>query len=287
MGALDGKVAIVTGAAHGIGRAEALLFAREGASVLVNDLGCGRDGRGGSEVPAARVVEEIRGAGGTAHASSADASTPEGAEQIVTEAVEAFGAVDVLVHSAGFFRDESALKMTPESFEAVLAVHLHGAFYMAQAAARRMVKQKRGGRIVTTLSTAGLTGNLGQTNLSAATAGVYGLTRTLAVEFKKHDIMVNALVPIARTRLTEDLPMYASGALGDDRFGPQFVAPAALFLASDLSEDLTGEVLSVAGTRLSTWRVQESRGLVGDDPRTPWTAHDIRARWNDLSRYGA
>lgn len=285
MGALDGRVAIITGAAGGIGRAEALLFAREGARVLVNDTGGDRHGHRPSPAPAESVAAEIRALGFEAVANHSTVATPEGAREIVDAAMSAFGAVDVLVHSAGILRDESVLKMPPEGFDEVLAVVLRGAFLVAQCAAQRMVRQRRGGKIVTTLSPAGLTGNLGQSNLSAATAGVYGLTRTLAVELKKHDITVNALVPIARTRMTEDLPMYASGALGDDRFGPQFVAPAALFLASSLSEDLSGEVLGVAGTKLSTWRVQESRGLVGDDPRRPWTAHDIRARWDELSRY--
>ena len=149
----------------------------------------------------------------------------------------------------------------------------------------RIRDQRRGGRIVNTTAVAGLLGNVGQAAYAAACAAVYGLTRALAVELKRHEVRVNALCPLARTRLTEDLPMFA--AIGEDRLGPRFVAPAALFLVSERSGDLTGEVLAVACNKLSTWRMVESRGVMGDDPRTPWTAEDVAARWVDLSRHGA
>jgi len=282
MGLLDGKVAIVTGAGGGIGRAEALLFAREGARVVVNDLGCARDGSGASREPADRVVDEIRAAGGACVASYDTVATSEGARAIVACAVAAFGGVDVLVNNAGIVRDRSLLKTDEEAFDAVMAVIARGAFNVSQAAAQRMVEQRRGGRIVNTTGVAGLVGTTGRAAYATACAAVYGLTRTLAIELKKHSVGVNALAPIARTRMTDDLPMFAT--IGDDTLGPQFVAPAALFLASSASGDLTGEVLAVAGNKLSTWRMHESRGVVGDDPRTPWATDEIRKRWYEVSR---
>lgn len=285
MGHLDGKVALITGAGNGIGRAEALLFAREGARVVVNDLGCARDGSGEDPGAAARVAQEIVAAGGSAIASAHDVRTEEGARAMVALAVAHFGALDVVVNNAAILRDKTFLRTEHEDFAAVLDTVLHGTFRVCKAAAAEMVARRRGGRIVNTLGAAGLHGNLGQSAYSAAAAGVYGLTRTLAAELKKQDILVNALCPIARTRMTEDLPMFApDGGLGDDAYGPQFVAPAALFLASSLSGDLAGEVLSVAGTKLSRYRVVESHGVVGDDPRSPWAAEAIRANWDALAR---
>lgn len=282
MALLEGKVAIVTGAGGGIGRSIALLFAREGARVVVNDLGCARDGTGASNDPADRVVSEIIAAGGEAVASYDSVATSDGAKAVVTAAVKTFGGVDVAVCNAAILRAKSVLKTDEDDFDAVMSANAKGTFLVAQAAARQMVEQRRGGRIVTVTGAAGLVGNLGQSAYSAACAAVVGLTRTLAIELKKHDVTVNALSPVARTRMTEDLPMFTT--IGEDTLGPGFVAPAALFLGSSLCGDLTGEVLAVAGNKLSTWRMTESRGVVGDDPRAPWTAEDIRARWYALSR---
>jgi NAD(P)-dependent dehydrogenase (short-subunit alcohol dehydrogenase family) len=282
MGLLDGKVAIITGAGNGIGRAEALLFAREGARVVVNDTGSALDGTGSDPSVAERVRDEIIAAGGDAIANHDSVATMEGAARIVRSAVDAFGGVDVLVNNAGIVRDRSVLKMDEAAFDAVIAVHLRGAFNMCQTAVRRMIEQKRGGRIVNTVAHAGLLGNLGQLNYSAANAGVLGLTRTLAIELRKHDIRVNALAPVARTRMTEHLPLFH--AMPDAHFGPQFVAPAALFLASSLADDLSGETLAVAGSKLSVFRVAESRGVLGDDPEAPWTAAQIRAQWDSIVR---
>lgn len=286
MARLEGKVAIITGAGNGIGRAEAMLFAREGARVLVNDLGCARDGAGRDEAVAAAVVEEIRAFGGEALASDHDVRDPAAARAMVALAVDAWGGVDALVNNASILRDRPLLRTEAADFSAVVDTVLAGTFHACQAVAAVMIPRRKGGRIVNTIGAAGLHGNLGQSAYSAAAAGVYGLTRTLAGELKKHDILVNALCPIARTRMTDELPMFAAdGGLGDDSYGPQFVAPAALFLASALSGDLAGEVLSVAGTKLSRYRVQESHGVVGDDPRAPWLPEDIRARWDDLGRF--
>lgn len=283
MGLLDGKVAIITGAGGGIGREEALLFAREGAKVVVNDVGCSRDGTGATQSMADAVVEEIRRAGGEAVANYDSVATMEGARNIVETAVRTFGGVDILVNNAGILRDKSFLKMEETMFDQVIAVHLKGTFLVSQCAAKQMIEQRRGGKIVNTTSLSGMFGNFGQANYSAAKAGIYGLTRTMAIELKKHGIQVNALAPVARTRMTEDLPMFQ--AMPTETYGPQFVAPAALFLVSSLSGDLSGEVLAVAGTKLSVYRVVESQGVLRDDPTVPWTAEEIARRWEDIAKF--
>ena len=231
------------------------------------------------------AAEAVRAAGGEAVATSADVSTVEGAQAAVDAAVAAFGGVDVLAACAGVMRDRTFLKATAEDLDAVWAVGARGLFVVAQAAARRMVAQRRGGRIVTVTSTAGLYGVLGQGAGAAAAGAAYALTRVMAIELKKHAIRVNAIAPVARTRMTEDLPMFASGGLTDETYGPAFVAPAVVFLASAASGELSGEVMSVAGTKVSRYRVQESVGAVADDPRRPWTADELSARWAAFARW--
>jgi len=284
MGLLDGKVAVITGSGNGIGRLEAQRFAQEGAHIVVNDPGLARDGSGGDTSVADAVVAEIRANGGQAVPSYDSVATMEGARRIVSTAVEAFGSLDILVNNAGIVRDKSFLKLDEGSFDAVIAVDLRGTFNVAQCAARQMIDQKRGGKIVNTTALAGMFGNFAQANYSAAKAGIYGLTRTLAIELKKHNIQVNALAPVARTRMTEDLPMFQ--AMSEEHYGPQFIVPGALFLASSLSSDLSGEVLAVAGTKLSIYRVLESTGVLKEDPTQPWTAAEIAERWDELSMLG-
>ncbi|MCC6524807.1 MAG: SDR family NAD(P)-dependent oxidoreductase [Polyangiaceae bacterium] len=279
MGLLEGKVAVVTGAAGGIGRAEALLFAREGARVVVNDVGGARDGSGASAGAAEAVVAEIRATGGDACACAASVATADGAASIVRLAVERFGRLDVLVNNAGILRDKTLLKMDEATWDAVVAVHLRGTFLCLQAAARQMIAQGGGGRIVNTTSVSGLLGNFGQANYSAAKAGVYGLTRTAAIELQKHRITVNALAPIAKTRMTEDLPMFQ----GMDSLTPEHVAPAALFLGSDLCQDRTGIVLAVSGSRMYTYKVVEGQGTFKDGG-LPWTAQEIAEHFAAVSK---
>jgi NAD(P)-dependent dehydrogenase (short-subunit alcohol dehydrogenase family) len=279
MGQVDGKVVVITGAGGGIGRAEALLFASEGARVVVNDLGGSRDGAGGSSSMADAVVAEIKAAGGEAVASYASVSSVEGAQSIVDTAVKTWGKLDVLVNNAGILRDKTLLKMDEAMWDAVVAVHLKGTFLCMQAAAKQMIAQGSGGRIVNTTSLSGMIGNFGQANYAAAKAGVYGLTRTASIELQKHRITVNALAPVAKTRMTEDLPMFQ----GIESMTPEHIAPGALFLGSDLCSDRTGHVLAIAGARVYVYKVVESDGKFKDDNGV-WTAQEIADNWEALAK---
>ncbi len=282
MGLLDGKVAIVTGAGGGIGRAHAKILAQEGARVVVNDVGGPRDGSGSDAGAAAQVVAEIVGAGGQAVANTDTVATAEGAAGLVKSAMGAYGRVDVLVNNAGILRDKSFLKMDEPMWDAVVAVHLRGTFLCSQFFAKQIVAQNAtgggGGRIVNTTSVSGMLGNFGQANYSAAKAGIYGLTRTMSIELQKHRITVNAIAPIAKTRMTEDLPMFQ----GVDTLTPEHIAPAALFLASDLCSDRTGHVLAVAGARVYAFKVVETAGRFKETDHGVWTAQEIADSWDAI-----
>ncbi len=280
MGLLDGRVAIITGSGGGIGRAHALLFAKEGAKVVVNDLGGARDGAGSDESAAQKVVAEIKAAGGQAVANHDTVATAEGSAHIVKAAVDAFGKVDVLVNNAGILRDKSFLKMDEAMWDAVLAVHLKGTYLCSQAFAKQIVAQGSGGRIVNTTSVSGMMGNFGQANYAAAKAGIYGLSRTMSIELQKHRITVNAIAPIAKTRMTEDLPMFQ----GVDSLTPEHIAPAVLFLASDLCGDRTGHVLAVAGSRLYAFKVIETAGKFKDGDAGVWTPAEIAEHWDAIMK---
>ncbi len=276
MGLLDEKVAIITGAGNGIGRAHALLFASEGAAVVVNDIGGARDGSGAGDPSAAEaVVKEIEAAGGRAVASHDSVATTEGAQAMIALGVETFGKVDVLVNNAGILRDKTFMKMDEEMWDSVISVHLKGTFLVSQAFAKHAVNRGGGGRIVNTTSVSGMLGNFGQANYAAAKAGIYGLTRTMAIELQKHRITVNALAPIAKTRMTEDLPTFQNV----ETMTPEHIAPAALFLASDLCGDKTGHVLAVAGARMYAFKVVESAGKFKDGTSTVWTPQEIADNW--------
>jgi NAD(P)-dependent dehydrogenase (short-subunit alcohol dehydrogenase family) len=278
MALLDGKVVIITGAGGGIGRAHARLFAGEGAKIVVNDVGGARDGSGSGHTPADEVVGEIKAAGGDAVANHDTVATAEGAESLVRAAVTAFGRVDVLVNNAGILRDKSFLKMDEAMWDAVIAVHLKGTFLCSQAVAKQLVSQGAGGRIVNTTSVSGMLGNFGQANYSSAKAGIYGLTRTMSIELQKHRITVNAIAPIAKTRMTEDLPMFQ----GVDTLTAEHISPAALFLGSDLCGDRTGHVLAVAGARLYAFKVIETTGRFKEADNGVWTAREIADSWDAI-----
>jgi NAD(P)-dependent dehydrogenase (short-subunit alcohol dehydrogenase family) len=282
MGLLDGKVAAITGAGGGIGRAHALLFAREGAKIVVNDLGGARDGTGRGNTMAEQVVAEIKAAGGEAVPNYDDVSERAGAEGIVKSAIDAFGQLDILVNNAGILRDKTMLKMDDAMWDLVVKVHLRGTYLCTQAAAKHMAERGKGGRIVNTTSVSGLMGNFGQANYSAAKAGIYGFTRTCSVELKKYNVTVNALAPVAVTRLTEDLPMIQAMPNAKDFLSPEHIAPAALFLASDLAADVSGTIVAVEGPRMYLFKMTQTGAVTAKDGKM-WTAQEIRERWAEIS----
>lgn len=281
VGLLESKVAIVTGAGNGIGRATALALAREGARVIVNDLGASREGSGHDNSAADAVVAEIRAGGGEAHANYDSVATLEGARAIVSSALHHFGTLDVLINNAGILRDKTLLKMELGSWQAVIDTHLTGTFLCLQAAAAVMKDKNVRGSIVNTTSVSGMLGNFGQANYSAAKAGIYGLTRTASIELQRFGIRVNAVAPIAKTRMTDDLPMFEKIV---DSLSPEHVAPAHVFLASELSRDVSGVVLAVAGARVSVYKMVESAGKYKDAEQGPWTAAELGEHFDAISK---
>jgi NAD(P)-dependent dehydrogenase (short-subunit alcohol dehydrogenase family) len=281
MGLLDRKVAIVTGAGHGIGRAAALALAAEGALLVVNDVGSDRTGSGESRQAAELVVEQILQGGGNAVASYGSVSDEQGAQSIIEAALQSFGRVDVLINNAGILRDKTVLKLGLEDWQRVIDVHLTGSFLCLRAAAARMKEQGQGGSIINTTSVSGLLGNFGQANYAAAKAGIYGLTRTASIELQRYGIRVNAIAPLAKTRLTEDLPLFEK--VGDS-LSPEHIAPVHVYLASDLSRDVTGVTLSVAGSRISVFKLVESAGRHKDDALGRWTPQEIAEEFASLSK---
>lgn len=268
MGVLDDKVAIVTGGANGIGRAHALLFAQQGASVLVNDDAVS-DGAGFRS--AEETAAEIRAAGGRAVANTDPVGSFENAAKIVQAAVAAFGGVDILVNNAGILRDRTLLKMAPEEWQAVIDVHLTGTFACLQAAAKQMIAQGRGGRIINTSSSSGLLGNFGQINYGAAKAGIHMVTRIAAQELAKHAITVNALAPNAYTRMTRDLPGMRGNT--EEDFGPQFMAPVVCYLASDKAANITGQTFGANVNQLYIYKMLVSEGV--NKKGEPWTPEEL------------
>jgi NAD(P)-dependent dehydrogenase (short-subunit alcohol dehydrogenase family) len=251
----DGRVAIITGAGGGLGRAHALELASRGARILVNDLGGALDGSGASRSAAHRVVDEITALGGEAAPNSDSVASAEGGQAIVQAAVEAFGRVDVVVNNAGILRDKAFHKMDAAMIDSVIDVHLKGALYVSQPAFRLMREQGYG-RIINTSSASGLFGNFGQANYGAAKAGLAGLTRVLSLEGATRGIKVNAIAPIASTRMTTDV-------LGElaTKVSPDAVSPLIAYLASEECA-VSGHVYSVAGGRIARIFVGETRGVV-------------------------
>jgi NAD(P)-dependent dehydrogenase (short-subunit alcohol dehydrogenase family) len=237
----DGKVAIVTGAGGGLGRSHALELARRGALVVVNDLGGAVDGSGSSPTAAESVVGEIAAAGGEAVANAESVATPEGGAAIVRCALDTFGRVDVIVNNAGILRDAAFKNVTPERLDAVIDVHLKGAFNVLRTA-WPLMREQNYGRIVNTSSGSGLFGNFGQSNYGAAKAGLMGLTRVLSIEGARNNVRVNAIAPIAHTRMTE-------GQI-DEAMGPELISPLVAYLAHESCE-ITGQAYSVGGGRVS------------------------------------
>ncbi len=272
----DGKVVVITGAGGGIGRAHALAFAARGASVVVNDLGGTRDGQGGGNSMADRVVEEIRALGGKAVANYDNVATVEGGKGIVQTAIDAFSGIDILVNNAGILRDKSFLKMEEAQWDAVMTVHTKALFCVTQPVAARMVEQGRGGRIINTSSLAGLLGNYGQAQYSTAKAGVYGFTRTLSMELRKAGITVNAIAPVAKTRMTEDIT-----AVPDD-MKPEQISPMVLFLASDHAQEVTGRVFGIHGQQIFEYKMKTTDGVTKEGD-VAWSVEEIVSKFGQIT----
>jgi NAD(P)-dependent dehydrogenase (short-subunit alcohol dehydrogenase family) len=255
-GICEGRVAVVTGAGRGIGREHALSLAREGAKVVVNDLGGNVDGTGDDLSPAQQVVAEITGAGGAAVANGDDVSSWEGAQRLINTAIETYGDLHVVVNNAGILRDRMLTNMTEEEWDAVVRVHLKGTFAPARWAAaywREQVKAGKtvDGRIINTTSVSGIYGNPGQTNYGAAKAGIAAFTNIAALELHRYGVTVNAVAPVALTRMTEGLPPRPETDEEREQRSPRWIAPIVTWLASDQSRHVTGRVFEASGQFLA------------------------------------
>ena len=287
MGVLEGKVAAITGAGRGIGRGEALLFAREGARVVVNDLGGAWDGSGADQRAAAQVVDEIRAAGGEAVAHFDDISEEAGAASLVEIALEAFGALDAVVNNAGILRDRMVFNMDAEDWDAVMKVHLRGHFLVTRAAARHWRERSKStgapvsASIVNTSSTSGILGNAGQSNYGAAKAGIAAFSCITAMELQRYGVRVNAIAPGARTRMTEktfgDLDA-VEGAF--DQLAPENVAPLVAYLSGEAAAHITGQVFYVSGGLIQLFQGWMPVADLSKDER--WTPAELADRMGEL-----
>jgi len=273
MGICEGRVAIVTGAGRGLGREYALELARQGARVVVNDLGGAPDGGGSDATPAARVVDEIKSIGGQAAANVADVATSAGARELVQQAVDTFGGLDVVINNAGILRDRMLVNMSEDEWSAVLHVHLDSTYFMSHQAVGYWRAQTKAGqpvdaRIINTSSASGLFCNPGQTNYAAAKAGIAAFSVVAAKELGRYGVTVNAIAPAARTRLT--VPLMGEAPEGkEDRLDPANVAPLVVWLCSEQAAAVTGRVFEVGGNRITVcngW----SRGPSADNGGKRW-----------------
>jgi NAD(P)-dependent dehydrogenase (short-subunit alcohol dehydrogenase family) len=282
VGALDSRVAIVTGSGRGIGRSVALLLARQGASVVVNDLGASLDGSGTDTSPAQQVVGEITGAGGKAIANGADISDHEAAENLVKSAISEFGRLDILVNVAGILRDRMIFNMTADEWDAVIRVHLRGTFNTSKFAAahwRSIRDEAANNRIINFTSVSGLHGAPGQPNYAAAKMGIVGLTYSLANSLGRYGATANAISPGAATRMTDSVPderRRTPGSGMSDEMSPDNVAPVVAYLASERSRFITGQVIHSAGYEVSLYNKPTPLiRLIGNEP---WGEEQLAAQ---------
>jgi len=283
MGMLDGKVAVVTGAGRGLGRAHALFLAKAGAKVVVNDLGGAADGTGASATPAQEVVNEIKKAGGDAIANADSVAEWDSSKRIIDAAINKWGRLDIMVNNAGFLRDRMTFKMSEEEFDMVVKVHLKGTFACGRWACIYFYEQSKAGnalikgRIISTVSHAGLGGNAGQANYAAAKGGIAALTMVWGREMAKYGVTANAIAPMARSRMTLGSSTTA-GIMGEkppadgsfDVWAPENISPLVVYLASDQAADITGHVFTVMGGKIQVF--------------IPWTlgkSVDIGKRWTE------
>ena len=291
-GICDGRVVIITGAGGGIGREHALAFAREGAKVVVNDIGGARDGSGSDAGPAQQVADELVALGAEAVANTDDISTWDGAERIVAQAIDTFGTLHVLVNNAGILRDRMMVNMTESEWDAVIKVHLKGTFAPAHHAAAYWRDQSKAGtpvdaRIINTSSSSGIYGNVGQSNYGAAKAGIAAFTVITSQELGRYGVTVNAIAPTALTRMTEDLGLAALSKTesGFDQFDPGNISPLVVYLGSEKSRDITGRVFSIYGGSISVNEGWVAGPTVAREAR--WEAGEIAEVLPDLVREAA
>lgn len=278
MPGVQDRVVVVTGAGGGLGREYALTLAREGACVVVNDLGGARDGTGAGHNMADHVVTEIKAAGGRAVANYDSVADSEGAANIIKTAVEEFGKVDGVVSNAGILRDGTFHKMTSENWDAVLQVHLYGGYNVIRAAWPHFREQSYG-RVVVATSTSGLFGNFGQANYGAAKLGLVGMINTLAIEGAKYNIKANAIAPIAATRMTEDiLPPEVLAKLK-----PEYVAPVVAYLCTEEIGE-TASVFIAGGGKVQRAALFENPGAVFENPPS---VDDVAAQWSTIADLSA
>ncbi len=288
MGLLDGKVAIVTGAGRGIGREEALLLAREGAKVVVNDVGAGLHGEGGADVhPAEEVVQLIKDGGGEASVNGDDISSWDGGKNVVAQAIDTYGSLDILVNNAGILRDKMSFNMEESDWDDVIRVHLKGHFAPSHHAAvywrnRAKSGEEVTGRIINTSSEAGLYGNAGQANYGAAKAGIAALTWILARELGRYGVTANAIAPRARTRMTETLfgEMAKPGEDGFDAWDPKNIANVVCFLAAPEAADINGQIFVVFGGNIYAMSAFKPVGQVTRD--SAWTPEELLSAKGEL-----
>jgi NAD(P)-dependent dehydrogenase (short-subunit alcohol dehydrogenase family) len=287
MGTLEGKVALITGAGRGIGRGEALLFAAEGAKVVVNDLGGDWDGTGADPRAASQVVEEIASSGGQAVAHFEDISESSGADSLVRLALDTWDRLDVVVNNAGILRDRMVFNMSVEEWDAVMKVHLRGHFLVTRAACsywrdRSKAGESVSGRIINTSSTSGILGNAGQSNYGAAKAGIAAFSYIVAMEMQRYGVTVNAIAPGARTRMTEktfgDLP--GGEDAGWDPLAPENIAPLVTYLASDEAAHITGQVFGVQGGLVQLYQGWAPVSELAKEGR--WEPSELAARMSEL-----
>ena len=294
-GICEGRVVVITGAGGGIGREHALAFAREGARLVVNDLGGARDGTGGDAGPAQRVVDEIVAGGGEAVANTDDISTWDGAERLIAQAIETYGTVHVLVNNAGILRDRMLANMTEAEWDAVIKVHLKGTFAPTRHAVGYWRDQSKAGtpvdaRVINTSSSSGIFGNVGQSNYGAAKAGIAAFTVITSQELQRYGITVNAIAPTAITRMTEDLEVLRSMSeqgkeRGFDVLAPDNISPLVVYLGSEQSREITGRVFSVAGGTVSV--VEGWVNGPSTDKGAKWEPQELAEVLPDLVRQAA
>lgn len=275
----DQRVAVVTGAGGGLGRSHALLLAKRGAKVVINDLGGAVDGSGSNLTAADKVVAEIKAAGGHAIANGDSVDTPEGAQRIIGSAIEAFGRVDIVINNAGILRDRSFPKMTDDDWDRIQKVHLYGTMHVTRAA-WSIFRDKSYGRIVNTTSGSGLYGNFGQANYAAAKLGIVGFTRTLAQEGGKYNIKANCIAPAAKSRMTETMSLPAEML---ERLSPELVSPLVAYLCSEGVEE-NGFIYSVGAGYIARVAIVEGRGV--RFPGKELTPEQVAGQWkaiNDIS----